>query len=380
VVDSIRLVNAAGKVVVSFPLSDSGQASSSALSAVIAGGGIEIYDEVGKKGAMSDSTINILARAEPFHGTSFAIDIRMDFTRSMRMHRAEYSLYEILSIVIIMLVEILQAIILLRLLRISALRPVAKISVAMESVAQGRLDTRIDHEAKDEFGSMAAHFNEMVASLDEKERLSKYVSPSTKEMLRGSARNGSEFSEPMRKDLVVFFSDIRGFTSYSENIEPEIVIRTLNRVLDIQATVINSCGGKIDKFIGDEIMAVFESARTALICALKIQMLLARSEACAGLRVGIGLCRGLVVEGDIGFKEQKDFTVIGDAVNTAARLQAMALPGAILVPSEMMTGPGMSIFRYSQEGLLPIRGKRDRLAIAKVLGIRESSRRGAAAS
>jgi class 3 adenylate cyclase len=380
VVDSIRLIDVAGKVVASFPLRDSGQASPSALSDVISGGGIAIYGDSSTKGAKSDSTINILARTEPFRGTAFAIDVRMDFARSMQMHRAEYSLYEILSIGVIMLVEILQAIVLLRLLRVSALRPVAKISVAMESVAQGRLDTRIDHEAKDEFGSMAARFNEMVASLDEKERLSKYVSPSTKEMLRGSANSGNHFSEPMRKRLVAFFSDIRGFTSYSETVEPEIVIRTLNRILDIQATVINSGGGKIDKFIGDEIMAVFENPRAALICALKIQMLLSRSEGYAGLRVGIGICQGLVVEGDVGFHEQKDFTVIGDAVNTAARLQAMAAPGSILVPSEMMNAPEMSIFRYSQEGILPIRGKREKLGIAKVLGIRESSRRGAAAS
>ena len=341
---------------------------------MLKGGAIAIYDEAGKKGKARDTTINVLGRAEPFPGSIFVVDVRLDFARSMDMHRSEYNRYEILSIVVAILVELLQAAILLRLLRISALRPVAKISFAMESVAEGRLDTRIDHVAKDEFGTMAKRFNDMVKSLDEKERLSKYVSRSTIAMVRGNMPHGAGFHEPVRKKRVVFFSDIRGFTSFSETVEPETVIRTLNRILDIQANIINACGGEIDKFVGDEIMAVFESPRTALICALKIQMLLEKAEDDSGLRVGIGICEGIVVEGDVGFDQRKDFTVIGDAVNTAARFRPW-LPRAILVPSEMMSRSGMSVFKYALEGSRQIKGKREKLVVASVMGINETARR-----
>ena len=82
------------------------------------------------------------------------------------------------------------------------------------------------------------------------------------------------------------------------------MIKTLNRILGIQANIINACGGEIDKFVGDEIMAVFESPRAALICAIKIQMLIKKGAANSGLRVGIGICEGIVVEGDVGFDQQ----------------------------------------------------------------------------
>jgi class 3 adenylate cyclase len=348
-VESIRLIDATGRTVAAFPLGEP------------------------RPSSRGDSSISLLGRAEPFPGAPFTIDVRLDFARSMTMHRSEYLRYEILSIIAAILVELLQAIVLLRLLRVSALRPVAKISLAMESVAEGKLDTRIEHPARDEFGGMAERFNEMVKSLGEKERLSLYVSRSTREMVRGSAHHEGGFREPVRKRRVVFFSDIRGFTAYSESIEPEAVIKTLNRILDIQAAAIDACGGEIDKFVGDEVMAVFETPRAALICALKIQRLLGRSDEYANLLVGIGICEGFVVEGDVGVDAQKDFTVIGDAVNTAARLQGMARPGAILVPSAMMEAPDMVVFRCADEGPLQIRGKREKLAVSRVLGIRETA-------
>ena len=138
-VDSIRLLDSTGNIRLSFPLSETGRVAirGQDLDSVLKGGAIAIYDEAGKKAKARDTTINVLGRAEPFPGSVYVIDVRLDFARSMEVHRSEYNRYEILSIVAAILVELLQAAILLRLLRISALRPVAKISSAMESVPRG---------------------------------------------------------------------------------------------------------------------------------------------------------------------------------------------------------------------------------------------------
>jgi class 3 adenylate cyclase len=325
---------------------------------------------------MEDATIDILSKAEPFPKMEYVIAIRLDFTRSMELHSTEYARYELVATLAAVLIELFQAIVLLRLLGRAALRPVGLISSAMESVAHGNLDARIEHNSGDEFGTMAERFNEMARSLREKEMLARYVSRSTIDMVQSSVGNGSSFKEPYRIRRTVLFSDIRGFTRFSEGNKPEMVIRILNRILDIQAAVITHAGGKIDKFVGDEIMATFDDPRAAALAALKIANLLTRAgdEFC-GLQVGIGISEGEVVEGDVGIESHKDFTVIGDVVNTAARLQSMAGPGQVLAPLGIMDLPEMGIFRFSEEGFFAIKGKQEKLPVARIFGIKPEAHR-----
>lgn len=138
------------------------------------------------------------------------------------------------------------------------------------------------------------------------------------------------------KEVTIFFSDIRSFTTFSENHTPKEVVELLNEYLDAMTQVIFEHGGTLDKYVGDEIMAVFgaplplaDHAIVATRCCIaqirKLRELQAKwkAEGKAVLDIGMGLNTGNVVVGNIGSEMHKDYTVIGDAVNLAARIEAL---------------------------------------------------------
>ena len=151
-----------------------------------------------------------------------------------------------------------------------------------------------------------------------------YVSAST---LKHSER---EVPTTERRDLTFLFTDIRGFTSISESMTPDKVVEMLNHYLDLQATIIQENGGDVDKFVGDEVMAMFEGPRrnqNACKTAIEIRKAMAREKELAkaqgreSVSIGIGINAGPVVHGSMGAKDRMDFTSIGDTVNLAARLE-----------------------------------------------------------
>ncbi|MGA2142794.1 MAG: adenylate/guanylate cyclase domain-containing protein, partial [Brevinematales bacterium] len=205
------------------------------------------------------------------------------------------------------------------------INPVKKIGKAVELLGNGDFTARCDLKRRDELGNLAGRINIMIKGLEERFKLSKYVSGST----RTQVERGDETNEIRRREnIIVLFSDVRGFTSYTESHKPEEVIENLNSILQIQAEAVEECGGDVDKFVGDEVMAVFEDSRTALECAFKmidrVRML------GLGLEVGIGINSGEVLTGNIGSKNRREFAVIGDTVNLASRLCGLAKPGTIL--------------------------------------------------
>ncbi len=138
-----------------------------------------------------------------------------------------------------------------------------------------------------------------------------------------------------RKHVIVLFSDIRSFSTYSEGKDPEQIVQQLNEYFDKMVNCIMKHGGTVDKFIGDAIMAVFggllglekpcDSAFKAALDMRKELAELNKRWQAQGLPVfqnGVGLHYGEVLEGTIGSKDRKQFTVIGDTVNTAARLES----------------------------------------------------------
>lgn len=137
------------------------------------------------------------------------------------------------------------------------------------------------------------------------------------------------------KSVAILFSDIRGFTSFSEGVAPEEVVVYLNEYLDRMVAAINASQGTIDKFIGDAIMAVFggllevtNACDSAVLAALEMRSALAQLNTIREaknlplIQNGIGIHFGEVVQGAIGSAERKDFTVIGDAVNSASRIES----------------------------------------------------------
>ena len=142
----------------------------------------------------------------------------------------------------------------------------------------------------------------------------------------------AERETPMteRKNLTFLFTDIRGFTTISESMKPAQVVEMLNHYLELQSSVIHDCGGEVDKFVGDEIMAMFEGPKkelNACKASLEIRKTMAQEKELAELAkqniisIGIGINSGEVVFGSVGAKDRMDFTSIGDTVNLAARLE-----------------------------------------------------------
>jgi len=153
-----------------------------------------------------------------------------------------------------------------------------------------------------------------------------------------------------KRRVVILFSDIRGFTSLSEPMSPDEIATLLTDYFTEMVEIVFEHGGTLDKFIGDALMALWgaplsrwDDADRAMRAAVAMQQRLARlNQEWEGrgrlpLAVGIGLDAGEVFAGNIGSERRLEYTVIGDAVNTAARLCAEAGPGEILVAGGLVT-------------------------------------------
>ncbi len=159
--------------------------------------------------------------------------------------------------------------------------------------------------------------------------LRRYVSPRTQEIARLHATTRT-LPAPSRLEACILFSDARGFTEMTQELEPESVFEVLNGHLAAQVDLVYRHGGYIDKYSGDGIMAVFDGegmARKCCLCALDI---LERSKDLAGvtgpgaIRFGIGIHQGYAMIGNLGSSEHLDYTIVGKAVNLAARLCGLA--------------------------------------------------------
>jgi adenylate cyclase len=182
-----------------------------------------------------------------------------------------------------------------------------------------------------------------------------------------------------RKMATIFFADISGYTKFSESKEPEFIIDVLNEFFAEAVEVIIGYNGYIDKYIGDCIMAVWgvpmytveKDAQAAVSCALEIQELVKsprrnffKNEA-KDLQIAIGIHTGPLVAGNLGSSRRMDYSVIGDTVNVAARLEGVAQGGEIIITEETRVHLGSG---YSLDPLKPVqvKGKERPLQIYKV--------------
>ena len=215
-------------------------------------------------------------------------------------------------------------------------RPVQALAAHTQVIASGDYGQHLDLHREDELGDLARAFNAMSTGLAERDQvrdlLDKNVSPEVAaQLLREGAALGGE-----EREVTVLFADLRGFTTFAEKLPPREVVTQLNRYLDRMSTAIESTGGVIDKFIGDEIMALFgapvssaESAHRAVQAALAMRTALAKlntefvAEGLPPLAFGIGINSARVIAGNIGSTRRLNYSVIGDGVNLAARLQSL---------------------------------------------------------
>ncbi len=313
---------------------------------------------------------DILTKLRLADGDARVLEIKLDFTGTLAMLARQYARLQTAALGLIAVGLLAVTMALAYMLRGTVIRPLLRISSAMEKVGKGDLRAEAKVHSKDEIGLMGDRFDEMVAGLRERFELERYVSRSTVGAARDRAGGG--MSAVVRKRMTVLFSDVRGFTAYSESADPARVVSVLNLILGAQEEIIAKAGGEVDKFVGDEVMAVFERPALAVAAALVIRSKIARmANEIDGLALGYGIHEGELVQGDIGSPARMDHTVIGDTVNTAARLQAAAAAAQIIVSAEVAADQEvLSRFVLEELGPLRVKGKGQELSTFSVKGAR----------
>ena len=182
---------------------------------------------------------------------------------------------------------------------------------------------------QEEYRIMQEKFNSLIR---------KYVSTTTLSDIQSRIQDNVQTNVPRILDLSILYLDVVDFTGFSENKEPEEVVRLLNNLFGICDVITREGFGDIDKFIGDAIMAVFHDANDAVRSASRIldtglpELNRVRQEdGKTPIAIRIGINSGLVLQGDIGTIDRKDLTVIGDAVNVAARIEKASLPNRLMI-------------------------------------------------
>jgi adenylate cyclase len=256
-------------------------------------------------------------------------------------------------------------------LRIS--RPILKIDRVAKEVAQGNFQARVDGvRSRDEIGDLARRMNDMVVGLNERFQLAKFVSSGTLTAIKSADQEGIRLGG-VRRLVTMLFCDIRGYTAFAERHDPEVVVEVLNLYFQNLSDLVVSHGGDIDKYVGDQIIAVFqgeEMVADAVRCALAMQRktaALAREHPDWHLAVGIGINTGEVILGAMGSRERMDYTALGDHVNLAARLCAQAGPGQTLISASSQRAiAGSSEVAIAALAPIMLRGKSEPVPVYEV--------------
>jgi class 3 adenylate cyclase len=215
-------------------------------------------------------------------------------------------------------------------------QPVNALTLGAQAVEQGRYDYRLESKHRHEVGRFISTFNEMMQSLSEKEKIRSIMDKVvSKEVAHELLQNKMELGGVERR-VSILFTDIRGFTTIAENMEPSNLVQMLNDFFSRMSPIIEKESGVIDKYIGDSIMAIFgapvefpdDAMRAVRAGAAVLTELRAFNAGRARLglqpiNIGIGINCGKVVAGNIGSKSRLNYTIIGDEVNLASRLEGL---------------------------------------------------------
>ena len=252
-------------------------------------------------------------------------------------------------------------------------------------IRNGNFEMVVPVISEDELGFLAESINEMNEGLKEKENIYETFGRVVDPEVRDHLLRGSLDPEGERREVTVLFTDIRGFTGMSEELPPEMIVNLLNRYLDRVNGIIRKNGGMINKFIGDAVMGVFNaplenedhrisalrSGREILESIRELNSEL-RSEGLNELKIGIGIHSGPVVAGTIGTRERQEYTVIGDTVNVASRLESLnkSTGTSILFTESVLDGLE---FPARNLGKTQVRGKEQSLVVFTLESQKESN-------
>jgi adenylate cyclase len=252
-------------------------------------------------------------------------------------------------------------------------RPLIALAEHTKVIGRGDYGRRLDLDRDDEIGQLAASFNRMSEGLAERDKvrdlLDKNVSPEVAAQLMrdGGALGGEE------REVTVLFVDLRSFTRLSESLPPRDVLALLNRYFDRMSGIVEIYHGVVDKYIGDAIMALFGApvaqpnhADSAILAALEMRSALARlnaelaTEGLGRLSFGIGINTARIIAGNIGSSRRLNYSVVGDGVNVAARLQDLTrmteFRAEILISAATLAA-ARGRYRVRALGAAPVRGR-----------------------
>ena len=264
-------------------------------------------------------------------------------------------------------------------------RPIESLVALTRKYGKRDFDARADVHTGDELEELSHSLTDMATSIRAGEveiakrtateaQLSRYLPAEVARSIADGTRTLGLGGE--RREVSIIFADIASFTSFAERSSPEDVVTFLNEVFSILSEVVFRHGGMVDKFMGDCIMAVFgatepagdpahaDHASRALAAAedmhrfVETQAAEWKKKFDFDVRLGVGVTSGTALVGNLGSETRMEFTAIGDAVNTAARLESLAQAGQTLVSGEVATAVG-DAYELRPLGPHPIRGKRE---------------------
>jgi class 3 adenylate cyclase len=268
--------------------------------------------------------------------------------------------------------------------------PVFELVAASTRVAKGDLGAKVREQSRDEFGLLSRQFNQMVSQLRQRDIMRDLFGHMVSEEVREALLLGDQLQLSGELKIVsVLFTDIRQFTNFSESHSPQEVMDMLNTYFSIVHGAVREAGGMINKFGGDSTMAIFgapvnlepsESAHRALRAALSIRLRITESSAHrvqAGLEpinIGIGINTGEVITGNVGAEDRFEYTVIGDAVNVASRVQNLA---SQLSDSNIFITEGTyqafierERLLVTDQGAVALKGRTESVHVYNVIGMR----------
>jgi len=268
-------------------------------------------------------------------------------------------------------------------------RPVRRLLEGAHAVEAGRLDETLTVTSQDEIGHLTVAFNRMVEQLRHKERMretfGKYVDP---RIVEGLIDRPMLAVDGQRRVMTVLFCDVKGFTGASEGMTPQGLVKVMNRYFSVMSAPIRDQGGVIDKYIGDAIMAYWgppftenaDQARLASLAALdmleRVAPLRAEFPELLGVRslpisfdIRIGIATGEALVGSIGSELMMSYTVMGDTVNLASRLEGAnkVYGGRVLVSAATVAGADEAIETREIDRVVLL-GQTQQQAIFEIMG------------
>lgn len=279
-------------------------------------------------------------------------------------------------------------------------RPLLKLVDASSEVAEGNLEIKVDAKGDDEIAVLSQSFNYMVAGLQEgsiyRDLLGRTVSPEVREQLRQTFTSGNLRLEGQQAVATILMTDIRGFTPISEKADPATVFQWLNEYFAQIVPVVAAHGGVVNTFDGDAILAFFgilprmlspkQSASTACQAALEILQAIDKLNQARTrhgeppLVTGIGVNTGVVMAGGLGTADRLHYTIIGDTVNTAQRIEALTrdvldCSGVLISQSTLSALGGLAgHYRLQPIGEQNVKGKAEPITVYRLLGVEDKGK------